>query len=101
MLPRLQTLDGERTVLSDAALPKEAASALDELDFAEPEPWLRNFDWGDAGSGSKKVAAAASDAQGKLGTLKGSAEFDALVVECKRLSARAQTLIDDHRHATR
>ena len=38
MLPRLQTLDGERTVLADAALPKEASSALAELAFAEPEP---------------------------------------------------------------
>eukprot|EP00900_Chrysochromulina_parva_P020281 jgi/Chrpa1/2887/Chrysochromulina_OHIO_Genome00012387-RA len=98
MLPRLQTLDGERIVLADAALPNEAGNALSQLSFAEPEPWLKNFDWGDAGPGGKAGGRAAAGGQEpQLGTLQGSAEFDALVIECKRLSARAQTLIDDHR----
>ena len=43
MLPALQTLDGERTILADAALPGDASDALNALAFAEPEPWLKDF----------------------------------------------------------
>jgi len=94
MLPRLQTLDGERTLLADAALPKGAASAMSELAFAEPEPWLRDFDWGDADPSANGTQPSS------LGTLNGAAEFDSLIVECKRLSARAQTLVEDFRCRT-
>ena len=94
MLPALQTFDGERTVLADAALPKHAADALAELTFPEPESWLKDFDWGEDGADSKRGGAEA------LGTLKGEPEFDALVTECKRLSAKAQTLVEDYRQRT-
>ena len=47
MLPNLQTLDGERTQLADAVLPPDAADALKNLQFSDPEPWLKDFDWGD------------------------------------------------------
>jgi hypothetical protein len=87
MLPALQSLDAERILLADAALPKDVSSALSQLTFTEPEPWLKGFDWGSAG---------AEPAVPTLGPLKGAAEFDASLTECKRLSAKAQALLDDY-----
>jgi len=107
MLPRLQTLDGERVVLADAALPKGASGAAADLIFAEPEPWLRDFDFGEASEGGRGSSASSkrqplqnSAQQRDANDLKGAAEFDALVVECKRLSARAQSLIEDYKART-
>ena len=87
MLLQLQTLDDERTLLSDAALPRDSAEALAALSFAEPEPWLKDFDWGDndVGGGLPET----------LGELKSDQVFDHSLTECKRLSAKAQSLIDD------
>ena len=45
----LQTLDGERVLLADAAMPKDAAAALAGLTFAEPEPWLKDLILGTTG----------------------------------------------------
>ena len=96
MLPTLQTLDGERTALSDAALPKDAADALRELTFADPEPWLKNFDWGD-----DDAPEAGSSGPGALGTLKSAQTFDTALTECKRISAKAASLIDDYKAKVR
>lgn len=95
MLPTLQTLDGERALLADAALPRGAANALEAMTFAEPTPWLRDFDWGE------EPAAAGGRAPGVQGVpIKGAAEFDSLLTECKRLSAKAQSLVEDYRART-
>ena len=95
MLPTLQTLDGERALLADASLPRGAANALEAMTFAEPTPWLRDFDWGE------EPAAAGGRAPGVQGVpIKGAAEFDSLLTECKRLSAKAQSLVEDYRART-
>ena len=87
MLPQLQTLDGERTVMADAALPKDAADALAKLSFGEPESWFKDFDWGDD--------AARDGGPESLGPLKSSEAFDHSLTECKRLAAKADSLIAD------
>jgi len=92
MLPALQTLDGERTILADATLPKDAAAALGELTFAEPEPWLKDFDW----DGDDKAGGRVDD----LGPLKGDAAFAQTLTECKRLSAKAAALVEDYAKLT-
>ena len=92
MLPSLQTLDGERTVLADATLPPDATKALAELTFADPEPWLRDFDFGLPESTAAKPAA--------LDQLKGTAEFETVLTECKRLSAKALSLVEDYKVRT-
>ena len=97
MLPNLQTLDGERTQLADASLPRDAASALNDLTFAEPAPWLKDFDWGEdddltAGGGGGAALA--------IGQLKSAQNFDAALVECKRMSAKAASLIEDYKAKT-
>uniref|UniRef100_A0A7S2IZZ9 U2A'/phosphoprotein 32 family A C-terminal domain-containing protein n=1 Tax=Haptolina brevifila TaxID=156173 RepID=A0A7S2IZZ9_9EUKA len=91
MLPSLQTLDGERTVFGDAALPKDVGKAFADLTFADPEPWLRDFDFGLA-NGSASAPASAP--------LKGTTEFESVLTECKRLSAKAQSLVDDYKVRT-
>ena len=92
MLPQLQTLDGERTVLADAAPPRDAADALAKLSFADdPEPWFKDFDW-DIDLGS-------ADGRG-LGKLKSADTFNQALTECKRLSAKADSLIDDFKSRT-
>ena len=96
MLPALQTLDGERALLSDAALPKKVDALADVL-LPEPEPWLRDFDWGDEAQVGSRAGAGRA---GGGGALKGAAEFDALVMESKRLSAKAQSLVEDYRART-
>ena len=92
MLPNLQTLDGERTMLADVALPKDASDALKELTFAEPEPWLKDFDWGGDDT-SESVGLG-------LGQLKSAQTFDTALTECKRMSAKAQSLIEDYKAKT-
>lgn len=88
MCPHLQTLDGERTALVDAAgATQSAADAIAALSFPEPESWLANFDWGELGGGGGRRA---------LGELSGAPEFDEKLTECKRLSAKAKSLIDDY-----
>lgn len=86
MLPKLQALDGERTVLADAAA-VPSSSPLDGLDIKDPEPWLKDFNW--------QVATAQSE------PLEGTREFEAALTDCKRLSARAQSLIDTYRTSGR
>ena len=93
MLPQLQTLDGERVLLADAAMPKDAAAALAGLTFAEPEPWLKDFDFGDDGTGAPGAIDSLSD-------LKSAQGFDAALTECKRLSAKADSLIEDYKSRT-
>ena len=95
MLPQLQTLDGERTVLTDAATPKDAADALSKLNFAEPEAWFKDFDWDDDGLAS--VGGAKGEA---LGPLKNAEAFQTAVTECKRISAKADHLIEDMKART-
>ena len=94
MLPQLQTLDGERTLLADAALPKDAADALASMNFPEPSAWFKDFDWGDddlASGGGKGEA---------LGPLKNAEGFQNALMDCKRLSAKADSLIDDMKART-
>ena len=92
MFPQLQTLDGERTVLADVAPPRDAADALAKLSFADdPEPWFKDFDW-DIDLGS-------ADGRG-LGKLKSADTFNQALTECKRLSAKADSLIDDFKSRT-
>jgi len=115
MLPRLQTLDGENVKLTEASLPKELSGALDDLIFADPEPWLKDFDWGELANEPAPAASAPAGRKSRSGgsnnkelpqkassgpPLKGEAEFDAVVVECKRLDAKAKTLIEDMRCRT-
>lgn len=92
MLPQLQTLDGERALLADAAAPKDAAEALAQLRFPEPEPWLQDFDLDLDLDGSGKGEA--------LGQLKSAPAFDQALTECKRLSAKAESLIEDYKART-
>ena len=90
MLPRLQSLDGQRTVLVDATPPDDANSVLSGMAFPEPEPWLKDFDT------NLSVPAATSPGE----ALQGSKDFDAIMVECSRLSARALTLVEDFKCRT-
>jgi len=90
MLPQLQTLDGERTLLADAALPKDAAEALRQLAFAEPESWLKDLDLGEGGDLDSEP----------LGQLKSAESFEQSLVECRRLSAKADSLIEDYKART-
>ncbi len=85
MLPSLQTLDGERTALADVAMPPSTADALANLKFAEPEPWLKDFSW---------------ESESALGPLDGNQEFEQVLTECKRLSAKAGSLVDDYNART-
>ena len=96
MLTTLQTLDGERTMLADAALPQDAGDALQNLSFAEPEPWLKDFDW----SGGEGLSKDAGSALGALGELKSAKSFEAALTECKRMSAKAASLIEDYQAKT-
>ena len=96
MLPNLQTLDGERTMLADAALPQDAGDALQNLSFAEPEPWLKDFDW----SGGEGLSKDAGSALGALGELRSAKSFEAALTECKRMSAKAASLIEDYQAKT-
>lgn len=97
MLTTLQTLDGERVVLADVMMPKDASAVLAQLSFAEPEPWLKDFDWGDTDDTS---ASAARTAKESVGDLKSAQEFQQVLLECKRLSAKAGSLIEDYRAKT-
>jgi len=82
MLPKLQSLDGERTVLADASAAEE--NPFDSLSLPTPTPWLKDFSFD-------------LDAPSKGGPLEGTQEFEQALTDCKRLSARAQSLIDDYK----
>ena len=43
MLPKLTSLDGERTVLHDAGAPE--GNPLDNIVLPTPAPWLKDFSW--------------------------------------------------------
>jgi len=82
MLPRLASFDGERTVLVDAAAPE--GNPFDSLELPTPTPWLKDFKWD-------------VDEPPKGEPLGGAQEFEQVLTDCKRLSARAQSMIDDYR----
>ena len=92
MLPQLQTLDGERCVIADAAVP-QVADALSALNLPEPEAWLKDFDW-------DGVELGPSGQPESLGPLKGAPEFDKALTECKRLAAKAESMIEDWKAKT-
>eukprot|EP00320_Phaeocystis_rex_P010109 CAMPEP_0119073828 /NCGR_PEP_ID=MMETSP1178-20130426/69176_1 /TAXON_ID=33656 /ORGANISM="unid sp, Strain CCMP2000" /LENGTH=222 /DNA_ID=CAMNT_0007055945 /DNA_START=40 /DNA_END=708 /DNA_ORIENTATION=+ len=78
MLPNLRSLDGEFSALADAAAAE--GDTLAEIELPEPEPWLRGV----------------TLVTGEAGTeLAGSEDFQKVVTDCKRLSARAQSLLSD------
>ena len=74
MVPNVRSLDGEFSALADAA--GGDGDVLAELDLPEPESWLKDVRWDDAG-----------------GELAGTEEFQKVVTDCKRLSARATSLL--------
>lgn len=78
MLPNLRSLDGEFSALADAAAVEGDAFA--EVELPEPEPWLKGFTW-DTGEAGTELA--------------GTEDFQKVVTDCKRLSARAQSLLAD------
>lgn len=80
MLPSLQTLDGQMVVLGDAAGMPPGGADASELNFPEPEPWLKGFSW---------------EGDETLKPLDGAQEFAQVLTECKRLSAKAKSLVDD------
>jgi len=90
MLPSLQSLDGERTALADAMPPTES-DPFAEIALSEPKPWLAGYAW---------ELETFCDAQGTGNQMAGAREFDQTLTDCKRLSARAQSLIDDTRART-
>jgi hypothetical protein len=75
MVPDVRSLDGQFSALADAS--GGDGDVLAELNLPEPEPWLKGFKWDDAASGE----------------LAGSEEFQKVVTDCKRLSARAQSML--------
>lgn len=78
-LPNLRSLDGAFGALASATDDEDGAL----LSIPEPTPWLEGFSWGDDPSGGTE--------------LKGGEEFQKVVTDCKRLSARAQSLLAEHR----
>mmetsp|Transcript_16660 Transcript_16660/g.39759 ORF Transcript_16660/g.39759 Transcript_16660/m.39759 type:complete len:229 (-) Transcript_16660:185-871(-) len=82
MLPLLDSLDGERTVLADAAVPQ--VTPLENLMLPTPIPWIKDYSF-------------ETDAPSKLPPLEGVQAFDEALTDCKRLSARARSLIDDYK----
>ena len=82
MLPNLRSLDGEFSTLADAAAAE--GDALAEIELPEPEPWLKGvtLETGEAGA-----------------ELAGTEEFQKVVTDCKRLSARAHSLLADCKDA--
>lgn len=98
-----------------------ACAALAQLAFAEPEPWLKDFDFGELGGGvaaaewkRRRGRCAAHDSRRRpwldslcaggdvepLGQLKSAEGFEQTLVECKRLSAKADSLIEDMKART-
>lgn len=103
MLPTLQTFDGERTVLQDAALPQNAGEGLAAMTFPEPEPWLKDFDL-DLDRNAVPARGGAGRDGGDFGvdfsSLKSVQQFDQVLVDFKRLNAKAVSLIEDYQAKT-
>ena len=78
-LPNLRSLDGEFGALASGADGEDAAL----LSLPEPTSWLEGFSWEDDPSGGAD--------------LQGGEEFQKVVADCKRLSARAQSLLAEHK----
>ena len=78
MLPNLRSLDGEFSALADAAAVE--GDALAEMELPAPEPWLKGFTFDTGETGAE---------------LAGTEDFQKVVTDCKRLSARAQSLLAD------
>ena len=96
MLPSVQTLDGEHVILADAAMPQSAADALEELKLPDPDPWLKNFDWGEGDSGGT----AGTGSILPLDNLDSMKSFEQAMTECKRMSAKAVSLVEDFKART-
>ena len=82
MLPNLRSLDGEFSALADAAAVE--GDALAEMELPEPEPWLKGLTLETGETGAE---------------LAGTEEFQKVVTDCKRLNARAQSLLADCKDA--
>ena len=95
MFPQLQTLDGERTVLADVAPPRDAADARKKLSFTkDPEPWFKDFNWLEWDD--DHASADGLD----IGKLESVDAFNKALTDCKRLSAKAESLIEDFKSRT-
>eukprot|EP00965_Chrysotila_dentata_P260516 6213937-Pleurochrysis_carterae.AAC.7 len=80
-LPRLRCLDGEWLELVDAVEDGDQETAL-VVPEVKPQPWFSKQELADALAGGQV-------------DISGAEEFEAMVTECKRASARAKTLLDD------
>ena len=80
MLPNLRSLDGEFSALADAA--GAEGDAIAEITLPQPEPWFKDFTW-DTDEGGTDLA--------------GTEDFQKVVTDCKRLSARAKSILADYK----